>query len=669
MALAKTVHNDPSNLVDESIQGYLLTRPDLELVHPQEQRIVSRRSIEPQKVALVCGGGAGHEPAHIGFVGQGMLTVAVSGGIFSSPTVAAVENAIFHAAGDRRGSASPGVLLVIKNYTGDRLAFGAAAEKARSKGIPVETVYVCDDVALEGGAVIGRRGLAGTVLVYKVAGALAELGAPLPVVARVARAVAQGCITYGASLTVCDIPGRAPSTRLAGEAVELGLGIHGEPGATRLDSVPTTNDLCSTMMGQLVAALADTSPTPTSPPIPCALLVNNYGGLSPLEQGGVVRSVVEWVAAHPTTLTLQRITAGTLVTSLAMRGFSLTLLPLNLELGEGGEAAMPGGGGGGHYPSLEALLDAPGTVAWVPCAAPPPGATCITLGGGGAPVVQQQQCGGGGGVGALEAAFAALPPTSVEGAGAGSREALLLLKALEAATGALLAAEGSLNALDAKVGDGDTGFTFASMAKAALVSAAPQLQRMAAAAAAVAPSTTTTTNTTTLLNSPVLLGTLLPALLADIADSFSGVVGGTSGLLYTLMLRAVGVSLQQQQQSAQGTKLSLALACTTGLAAVGGAANSKEGQRSMLDALGPAARALEGVVVVMGEGGPAAAGVSLDAVAQAAKTGAEATASMAPVAGRSSWVSVEVALGVQDPGAAAAAIWVGAVVEALKGFL
>jgi dihydroxyacetone kinase len=246
--------------------------------------------------------------------------------------------------------------------------------------------------------------------VYKVAGALAELGAPLEVVARAARAVALGCLTYGASLTVCDIPGRIPSDRLAGEAVELGLGIHGEPGATRLDTVPTTNELCSTMLARLVAALPSIQTAPPSAaaagkvvaPTPCALLVNNYGGLSPLEQGGVVRSAVAWIDAHPTLLTLRRITAGTLVTSLAMRGFSLTLLPLNLDIGvEGGVV------GGGEPVTLEALLDAPGTNAWVPCAAPPPGATSITWGGGG----------GGVGVGGATQTGAASPSPAVIGGG------------------------------------------------------------------------------------------------------------------------------------------------------------------------------------------------------------------------------------------------------------
>jgi dihydroxyacetone kinase len=630
--LAKTVHNDPSRLVDESLEGLLLTRPDLVLVPPAHLRVVARRALDATKVAVVCGGGAGHEPAHAGFVGEGMLTAAVTGDIFASPTVAAVEHALVAAAGGRAAAASGGrgVLLVVKNYTGDRLAFAAAAQKARLLGVPVETVYVCDDAALEGGA--GRRGLAGAVLVYKIAGALAEAGFPLAVVAGAARAAAAQVATFGASLTACEIPGRVPSDRLAGAACELGLGIHGEPGATRLAAVPSADALAAAALAPLAAAIRGARAPGST--VPCALLVNNYGGLSPLELGGVVRAAVAWLDAQPPAapgapprLHLARLISGTLVTSLAMRGFSLSLLPLGPLLPD---AAVP---------SAEALLDAPAPLtAWPRAAAPPPGGCGrICLAGAAAPAQPP-------------AGAAALPAALAAAGGGAAAGAAALLAALEAAAAALLGAEAALNALDARVGDGDTGSTFAAAARAALAAAAPALRAAAAAPAAPAPAPAAAARA---LAAPAARA-IAAALLSDVADALAAQCGGTSGLLYALMLRAAAVGA-----AAPGG--SLAAAFAGALRAVGAAANSREGQRSMLDALGPAARALEACA------GPLDA-AALAAVAAAARAGAEATAEMAPAVGRASWVAPELARGVQDAGAAAAALWVGAVAHALKPY-
>jgi dihydroxyacetone kinase len=629
MLLAKAVANDPIHLVDESLLGLVLARPDLELL---PHRVVTRSFIDRSKVALVCGGGAGHEPAHAAFVGAGMLTAAVSGDIFASPTAAAVEAALRAVAG------AAGTLLLVKNYTGDRLAFSAAAEKARLLGARVEVVYVADDAALEGGAAVGRRGLAGTVLVYKVAGALAEAGAPLEVVAGAARSAAARVATFGASLTVCAIPGRAPSDRLDGAAMELGMGIHGEPGATRLEAVPSADELVARALAPLAAALRGAS-APGATAVPIALLVNNYGGLSQLELGGVVRAAVAWLdaasaaAAHPPPprLLLTRLIAGTVMTSLSMRGFSLSLLPLG--------PLLPSDA----VPHAEVLLDAPTGVggAWPGAAAPREGWDRICLAAAhprGEAETAAAVLGG-----ALPAALAASGASAGAAAGA-------LLAVLEAAAGALLGAEGALNALDARVGDGDTGATFAAIARAALAHAAPALR--AAAAGAPPP-------TAVALRAAPVRPLLLPALLEDVGDAVAGGVGGSSGLLYALLLRAAAAGARAQPAAPLGRVFGAALA------ALGAAANSREGQRSMLDALGPAARALE--AAAGGEGGGALCARALDAVAAAASGGAAATAGMAPVVGRASWVAREVAAGVQDPGAAAAALWVAAVAGAIKG--
>ena len=738
--LSKTVHNDCLSVVDESLQGLLLTRPDLELVAPARYRVLARRSIDPTKVALVCGGGSGHEPAHAAFTGSGLLTASVSGDIFASPTVPAVACALLHAAGPQRPC--PGVLLVIKNYTGDRLAFAAAAERARALGVAVETVYVCDDAALEGGACIGRRGLAGTVLVYKVAGALAEAGAPLRVVAAAARAVAARVHTYGASLSVCDIPGRAPSARLAGPAMELGLGIHGEPGATLLQHVPSATELCSTMLAACAERLRATQGAAAPGEgggLRVALLVNNYGGLSLLEQGVVVRSAVAWFdqqqqqqqqqqgAASAPPLLLRRLIAGPCMTSLGMRGFSLTLLALGPVLAE--EEAWAG------ERSAEALLDAPVAcgAAWPGCVAAPgssSSSSVLSLAGIAPRQGQGSEGGYGGGAllayqaAALAAAAAAgvpaaatpaapspastplgllLAPAEVEASAAALDAALLaayaaaaaspataalLLACLQAAAAALGSAEAQLNALDAKVGDGDCGSTCAGMGRAALGAAQAQLQALAGGQQPPRP-TLSPAAAAAALGHPSLRP-MLAALCSDLSDALAEQCGGSSGLLYALLLRAAAAHLSpaaacermrpvHRQLAAAGAAGAAAHApalhladscaaygeaCLAALQAVGVAANSAPGQRSMLDALHPAARALLGG----GEGSALSPGL-LQGVAAAAEGGAAATAAMAPVAGRSCWVAPEVARGVQDPGAAAAAVWVGAVVATLQGLL
>jgi dihydroxyacetone kinase len=192
-----------------------------------EIKVVLRADRDPSRVAVVSGGGAGHEPAHAGFVGAGLLTAAVSGEIFASPSVAAVL------AGIRAVTGPAGCLLVVKNYTGDRLNFGLAAERARAEGLAVETVIVGDDIALPD--LVQPRGVAGTLFVHKIAGHLAETGAALPEVAAAARAAAAAVRSLGIALAACSIPGRAFEARLGDDEAELGLGIHGEPGVERID--------------------------------------------------------------------------------------------------------------------------------------------------------------------------------------------------------------------------------------------------------------------------------------------------------------------------------------------------------------------------------------------------------------------------------------------------
>jgi triose/dihydroxyacetone kinase / FAD-AMP lyase (cyclizing) len=233
--MAKKLINQPAAAVRESLEGAVLTQPGTallgdRLIVVRVDRVVSAANRADLPVALASGGGAGHEPAHAGHVASGMLTAAVSGEVFASPSVDSIVDGIRAVTGDA------GCLLIVKSYTGDRLNFGLAAEIARNVGLAVETVVVTDDVAIaESDAYAGRRGLAGTVLVHKAAGAAAETGRALAEVAAVARSVAESVGTIGVGLSGVTVPGSTgPGFELADHEIEVGLGTHGEPGVARI---------------------------------------------------------------------------------------------------------------------------------------------------------------------------------------------------------------------------------------------------------------------------------------------------------------------------------------------------------------------------------------------------------------------------------------------------
>ena len=270
----KMLINRPEAVVEEMVEGLVALHPGLRRL-PGRTVIVraDADSVRDRQVALISGGGSGHEPAHAGYVGRGMLSAAVAGDVFTSPSPDAVLDAIRAVAG------KPGAVLIVKNYTGDRLNFGLAAEMARAEGIPVEVVIVADDVALpESEHTAGPRGLAGTLLVHKVAGAAAEAGGSLEEVAAEARAVAKSVKTMGVALSPCTVPAAGkPGFTLGEGEVELGLGIHGEPGVRRapLESADALVDrLLETILGRFSAR-----------PTRVALLVNGLGGTTAMETG------------------------------------------------------------------------------------------------------------------------------------------------------------------------------------------------------------------------------------------------------------------------------------------------------------------------------------------------------------------------------------------------
>lgn len=311
----KKLINDVSAVVPDMLDGLAALNPNLSLL--QGGTIVVRADAEAVaargEVALISGGGSGHEPAHGGYVGHGMLSAAVAGEVFTSPSTDAVLDAIRAVAG------RAGVLLIVKNYTGDRFNFGLAAEIARAEGIPTEMVIVADDVALAAsGDHAGRRGLAGTVLVHKIAGAAAAAGRPLAEVARIAREVAASLGTMGVALTPCTVPAAGkPGFELADDEIEWGLGIHGEPGVER-GAIEPADAIVERLLAKIVGDLSLQAGARV------ALLVNNLGGTPASELSIVAGSALRYLAAN--SIHVERAWAGTFLSALEMAGVSLTLL-------------------------------------------------------------------------------------------------------------------------------------------------------------------------------------------------------------------------------------------------------------------------------------------------------------------------------------------------------
>lgn len=389
--------NAKENMVTEAIDGAIassggaLTRLD---GYPH-LRVVVRADWDKTKVALVSGGGSGHEPAHAGFVGAGMLTAAVCGDVFASPSVAAVLAGILAVTGPA------GCLLIVKNYTGDRLNFGLAAERARAFGYKVSMVIVDDDVALPD--LPQARGLAGTLFVHKIVGAMAENGATLAACTSAAQRVVNGCRSIGMSLDTCTVPGSVKEDRIPEDMAELGLGIHGEAGVQQVSCLGA-QDAVAKVVDKLSVTLPNT---------PHVVLVNNFGGTSVLEMSILTHDLL----SSPIGEQVQLIVGpASMMTALDMHGFSISMM----ELAEGDAAllAQPvscAGWPGCHRVQAPALLPLPD------------------------------------GLSPIRSPASAHPPTKAF---------------LTGCCEILIASENDLNALDAKSGDGDTGSTLAGAARA-----------------------------------------------------------------------------------------------------------------------------------------------------------------------------------------------------------
>ncbi len=535
--------NTKETLVTEAIDGLLassggqLTRLD---GYPHI-KVVYRSDWDKSKVALVSGGGSGHEPAHAGFVGAGMLTAAVCGEVFASPSVEAVLAGILAVTGEA------GCLLIVKNYTGDRLNFGLAAERARALGRKVEMVVVDDDIALPD--LPQPRGVAGTLFVHKIAGALAESGADLDTVTAAARRTIAKVVSIGMSLDTCTVPGSPKEDRIAPGKAELGLGIHGEPGVQQVEFSNAVSAM-STVVEKLKQRVGSGD---------CVALVNNLGSTTPLEMAVLTHALSETDIAH------HIIGPAPMMTSLDMHGFSVSILPVDQD----------------NLSALEAPVD---LAAW-------PGVNSID------PIK----------VAPLPDGLTPIDP--IPSNNPATKETITRLSEL------LINAEKTLNELDAKSGDGDTGSTLATAARALRGS----LDRMPLAD----------------------LTQLFPAL----GNELSQTMGGSSGVILAIFFNAAG------DACASGASVPKSL--VEGLNRVSQVGGAKVGDRTMIDALAPALAALPS---------------GLTHAAEAAREGANNTANIRRAkAGRAAYVPEENLVGHNDPGAEAVALLFEGLAREIEG--
>ncbi len=316
----KKIINDPAAVVADSLRGLAAAHADLVRVE-YDPNIVVRADSPARGVAVISGGGSGHEPLHTGFVGPGMLHAAVPGAVFTSPTPDAVQAAITATTGDA------GALLVVKNYTGDVLNFETAAELASAEGLDVRTVVIDDDVAVvDSTATAGRRGVGGTVLLEKIVGAAAERGDDLDAVESVARTVVERVRSIGVALTAPTVPHVGePSFDLGDDEIEFGIGIHGEPGRERLPV-----ESAQALVERMVSAIVEDFPLNGGEDV--LLFTNSMGG-SPLLEVYLAHGIAERLLADRGINVVRRL-VGPYITSLEMQGISMTILRMDDQLTE-----------------------------------------------------------------------------------------------------------------------------------------------------------------------------------------------------------------------------------------------------------------------------------------------------------------------------------------------
>ncbi|KAL1747587.1 Dak1 domain-containing protein [Schizophyllum fasciatum] len=479
--------NTPETLVVDSLEGLANINPKLSL--DKQNKILHIAKPDRSKVAIICGGGSGHEPAHAGFVGDGMLTAAVAGTVFASPNSSQVRRGIDIVDNDK------GTLIIVKNYTGDVLNFGLAKEQYAAlrpdKADKVKFITVGDDVAVtrSQGKIVGRRGLAGTVLVYKIAGALAQKGLSLDEIYNVSQYAANRVASIGVGLEHCHVPGTAPTTsHLQANEIEIGMGIHNESGVKRLSPAPALSELIPQLLDLLTSTSdPERSYVPFKGKDEVVLLVNNLGGVSELELGAVVAEARRQLDKRG--LKALRVLSGTYMTSLNMPGFSITLLLLPTA-------------GEKDAPSKDVILSALDAKADVPgwrwsSAAPAPEQVAFTP-------------------------AAAAQTTKPTGSPIKAADPSGFVAGIKRACEALIAAEPKITEMDNIAGDGDCGLTLKAGAEGVLAK----------------------------ISSGAITGDNIVQSVIAIAQVAEEAMGGTSGALYSIFFSGLARGIQSSSGTA-----------------------------------------------------------------------------------------------------------------------
>lgn len=622
------------NHVNEVIQGLLYERPNT-LKKLANHNVVLQHPLPNRKVHLLSGGGSGHEPAHAGYIGKGMLSGAILGNVFASPSVSQILAAIraVTRVNDDSSECDGGCLLIVKNYTGDRLNFGMACELANAEGRKTAMVVVDDDCALpRKKGVTGSRGLAGTVFVHKIAGAAAEQGLSLSKVQEVAQTVIGKIGSLGVSFESVTLPDAdCVNDRLKGEVMEVGLGIHGEAGIRQSEFLPV-QDIAKLMVQTIVdfgfdctdASSANTTTTSGEQIYSSSLgylkagdkiviMVNNLGGTSNFEMHILVETIVKMLESEPYQCKVVAVYNGSFMTSFNMHGASLSILSLDndgvLENYLKEQALAPAWDNSVEYYDHNneekirpSLIEVPEVI--VDTAA--------------------EQT-------ALSTNYAKVVTINIPNFSKRAYNAIL------AACDAIITNEPQLTRFDTIVGDGDCGQTFARGA----------------------------TEIKNKLQNGTLLGddddTLPHALFWNIANAISESMGGSSGILLELMFRKISTflrSLTHDDNNDEGTKVitkqHLCQAFIKGTESISFYGGAKVGARTMLDALVPAA--VEAATAIKCSDDDSSNNLLKD-MSDASKKGALSTAFMKEaLAGRSNYLSEQQIVGTPDPGAMAIAV-------------
>lgn len=652
MSLKQFPYDSAADVVLPALKSLVRSNPNLTLL--ERDRVVLRsqetyavkgddgKVSQAKKVTLVSGGGSGHEPTHAGLVGPGLLDAAVCGNVFASPSTKQVLAGLRALA-----PMSTGVLVIVKNYTGDVINFGLAAERAKSQlaeiargtdGENVKVVVVQDDVSVgrAKGGLVGRRGLAGTVLVHKIAGAAAQRSASEPekytlsAVAIIAQAVADNLVTVAASLEHCNVPGREFSTSLAANEMEIGMGIHNEPGVKKLDHIPNVKELISKELAPMLLNQDDTDRAfvtfEYSSKI--VLLVNNLGGLSNLEIHYIAEAALAVLKAEYSIVPV-RVIVGTFVTALNGPGFSLTLLNASrasLEFHAHDINLI-------NVPILD-LLDDPALA---------PGWNVV-------PFLSSKAQKAAAGSGENVVSQTAPPPRETSSVVVKSDPAAVRA-VLKSGLKNVVKVEPQVTRYDTIAGDGDCGETLVNGAIGIMqgLEEGSQLASIGLSRDAAAES-----ETAALSAEKIRLDSAVDAV-ADIASIVEDFMGGTSGGLYAIYLNALSRGLATSSDNGNLSIPVVAQAAQFALDSLKKYTRAGPGDRTLMDALVPFVTTLSETK-------------SLAKAVAAAQAGAESTRKLEAKFGRASYVNkkeleqFEKEGGLPDPGAVGLA-------ALLEGFL